>query len=88
MNRDNDILVRLCDGEPGPAPPARLSVDDFIDPAEREITEPEIHLTILAWDGHKENPLACMALSTVSAEALIRELAKAIRHREAEGGGR
>lgn len=86
MSRDNDILVCLCLGRSAPAPLARLNVDDFGDPNEREISESEIHLTILGWDGREETPLACLTLSTVSAGTLIHELAEAIRRREPEGG--
>jgi hypothetical protein len=87
MTRDDDILIRQC-ACPGEAVrPARLSVDDFADSEEAEITAAEIHVTILAWDGRREEPGPCFALSVVSARQLALALDLAIRRRESAGGG-
>jgi hypothetical protein len=75
---DNEILVIPCHGS---SHLHRLSVDDFADPAEREITSEQIHLTVIRM-GPTEEPEGCFALSVTSARQLVRELRAAIRRRE------
>jgi hypothetical protein len=77
---DDQILVTLCAliGQHGIA---EISVDDFHDPEEDEITSEEIHLTVV----HNGEPLpTCFRLSTTSAQRLIRDLQIAVAKRQRE----
>ncbi len=76
---DDEILILPCHGN---GHLHRLSVDDFEDPSEREITGEQIHLTMIRM-GATEEPAGCFALSVTSARKLVRELEEAIRRREA-----
>jgi hypothetical protein len=85
---DNRILVGFCGDreyrrDKGLDGVYRLSVDDFDDPDEDEISDEEIHLTCV-----RDRPATgdefpfCFKLSTVSARRLIAELSAAIARRE------
>jgi hypothetical protein len=77
---DNEILVVFCQDE---GTLYRLSVDDFQDEDEEEISRDQIHLTLVKMElGKGETPLSpCLKLSTTSAKQLIRKLAEAIAKR-------
>jgi hypothetical protein len=76
---DNQLLVCVCQDE---SRLYRLSVDDFDDSTEREITADQIHLTIIRMRPGPEEPLpVCMKLSTTSALQLVRQLLEAIGKR-------
>lgn len=77
---DDQILVNPCHFERGLF---RLNVDDFEDPGEDEITEEQIHLTLVRM-GRTDDPFICMKLSTTSAVKLIRELGEAVARREGD----
>jgi hypothetical protein len=71
------MLVTIC-GLVGNHGVARISVDDFHDPDEAEITAEEIHITVL----HNEEPLpTCFRLSTTTARRLAQHLNRAIAKR-------
>jgi hypothetical protein len=79
---DNQLLVTVCQDE---TRLYRLSVDDFDDANETEVTNDQIHLTIVRMRPGPEEPLpVCMKMSTTSALQLIRELETAVSKR---GGG-
>jgi hypothetical protein len=77
---DNKILLTVCQDQ---SSIHRLSVDDFGDFDENEITSEEIHLTILRVKrGVGEDPLPiCLKLSATSAQELVRRLNVAILKR-------
>ena len=58
---DDDILVVPCGTG---VPLARLSIDDFDDPSEPEITQEQIHITIIRMvpGNAPEEPVGCFVL--------------------------
>jgi hypothetical protein len=75
---DDEMLVTICGFNRNPGI-SRLSVDDFHDEDEAEISSEEIHVTLL----HREQPIPpCFRLSVTSAKLLIQELQKAVDERE------
>ncbi len=78
---DNELLVVVCQDE---GTLYRLSVDDFQDDDEEEISRDQVHLTLVKMAlGKGETPLSpCLKLSTTSAIELIRQLTEAIARRD------
>ncbi len=77
---DDLLLVTVCQDENCLH---RISVDDFDDEHEWEVTGDQIHLTIIKIErGVGETALPqCLKLSTTSALELIRQLTDAVRKR-------
>jgi hypothetical protein len=79
---DEDLFVTICVRH-GAGTLCRLSVDDFDDPEEIEITDEEIHVTaIVQRDGIEDTFPFCFKLSTTSARILIERLTRAIEERQ------
>jgi len=55
-------------------------VDDLVDEDEAELSDEEIHVSLMATDGPEEL-VFCFRLSTTSATALINELCAAVARR-------
>jgi hypothetical protein len=84
---DDGILVSFCGDSAyrhnkGLDGIYRLSVDDFDDPNEDEISDEEIHVTCVRDQGAGVEFPFCFKLSTVSARKLVAELRAAIAQRE------
>jgi hypothetical protein len=77
---DDDILALRCEDKR----PYSITVDDYDDPNEEEVTDDQIHVTV--WRGMVPGADGecdyCLKLSTVSARRLVAELEAAIRQRE------
>jgi hypothetical protein len=79
---DDDVLIAACAPD-GISHFCRLSVDDFDDPEEVEITAEEIHLTAVLQTGGPERAFPfCFRLSTTSARILVDRLRAAIERRQ------
>jgi hypothetical protein len=85
---DDDILIQMCadDGKvANKLEVSRLSVDDWEDGTEVDLTQQEIHVTIVHDHGPRLGPGLCFRLSVTSAERLVRELQEAIERRARNG---
>ena len=81
---DDDVLIAVC-GPDGTSLFCRLSVDDFDDPEEAEISAEEIHVTAVVQTGGPEDTFPfCFRLSTTSARILADRLRMAIDRRQPE----
>jgi hypothetical protein len=76
------MLIAACQTH-GPPVPCLLSVDDFEDPSEAEITSEEIHISVIPQVGGCDGRvLLCFKLSTTTARILIHRLSEAVLGRD------
>ena len=80
---DDEILAIVCQDE---TTLHRISVDDFADPEETDVSSDQIHVTLIRMEP-AESPLPfCLKLSTTSAQELVRQLTEAIAKRGGDVG--